>query len=61
MEFINETECEFAGDDANEVWILDSELFPYEDNGISYNTMWDKEQIASPHYYSEWDYKIQLE
>ncbi|MXS85142.1 nitric oxide reductase activation protein NorD [Nitrosomonas sp. HPC101] len=61
MEFINETECEFAGDDANEVWILDSELFPYEDNGISYNTMWGKEQIASPHYYSEWDYKIQLE
>lgn len=61
MEFINEIDVETAGDDAQEVWILSSELFPYEDMGISYNQMEGKEPVADPVHYHEWDYQIQLE
>ena len=37
MEFVNELEVEGAGDDAQEVWVLGTELFPYEDLGVSFN------------------------
>lgn len=60
MEFINEVEVETAGDDAQEIWILGSELFPYEDEGISYNQMEGKEPISDPFHYHEWDYQVQL-
>lgn len=60
MEFVNEVEVETAGDDAQEVWVLSSELFPYEDEGISYNEMEGKEPVSDPFHYSEWDYKVQL-
>ncbi len=61
MEFINETDVETAGDDAQEVWVLASELFPYEDNGVSYNQMEGKAPSPDPHHYPEWDYQIQVE
>ncbi len=61
MEMANEIDCELAGDDAQEVWVLASELFPYEDNGVSYNETEGKEPVADPHHYPEWDYQIQLE
>ena len=61
MEFINETDVETAGDDAQEVWVLSTELFPYEDNGISYNASEGKEPMPEPHLYPEWDYQIQVE
>ncbi|HYA76540.1 MAG TPA: VWA domain-containing protein [Burkholderiaceae bacterium] len=61
MEFINETDVETAGDDAQEIWVLSSELFPYEDRGISYNQMEGKEPAPDPHHYPEWDYQIQVE
>ena len=61
MEFVNETDVETAGDDAQEVWILSSELFPYEDRGVSYNASEGKEPVAEPRHYPEWDYAIQLE
>ncbi len=61
MEFINETDVETAGDDAQEVWVLSTELFPYEDKGISYNQMEGKEPAPDPHHYPEWDYQIQVE
>lgn len=61
MEFINETDVETAGDDAQEIWVLSTELFPYEDNGISYNQMEGKEPAPEPHHYPEWDYQIQVE
>jgi hypothetical protein len=61
MEFINETDVETAGDDAQEVWVLSSELFPYEDNGVSYNALEGKEPTPEPHHYPEWDYQIQVE
>lgn len=60
MEFINEVEVETAGDDAQEVWVLSSELFPYEDEGVSFNEMEGKEPVSDPFHYGEWDYKVQL-
>jgi hypothetical protein len=61
MEFVNEIDAETAGDDAQEVWVLSSELFPYEDQGVSYNAREGKEPVAAPRHYPEWDYAIQLE
>jgi nitric oxide reductase NorD protein len=60
MEFINEVDVETAGDDAQEVWVLSTELFPYEDEGVSYNEMEGKEPVSDPFHYAEWDYKVQL-
>jgi hypothetical protein len=60
MEFINETDVETAGDDAQEIWVLSTELFPYEDEGISYNQREGKEPISDPYHYPEWDYHVQL-
>ena len=60
MEFINEVDCETAGDDAQEIWVLNTELFPYEDTGVSYNEMEGKEPVSQPFHYNEWDYHIQL-
>ena len=61
MEFVNEVDVETAGDDAQEIWVLGSELFPYEDNGVSYNETEGKEPVSEPFHYPEWDYQIQLE
>jgi hypothetical protein len=61
MEFANELDVETAGDDAEETWVLGTELFPYEDMGKSYNEMEGKEPVSEPYHYSEWDYQIQLE
>jgi len=60
MEFVNEIDAETAGDDAQEVWVLGTELFPYEDEGVSYNEMEGKEPVSEPYHYDEWDYHIQL-
>ena len=61
MEFANELDVETAGDDAEEIWVLGTELFPYEDMGLSYNEMEGKEPVSEPYHYAEWDYQIQLE
>jgi len=60
IEMANEVDCEFAGDDAQEIWTCETELFPYEDEGISYNEMWGKEPVSDPFHYQEWDYQVQL-
>lgn len=60
-EFANEIDCETAGDDAQEIWIMSEEFFPYEDNGVSYNESEGKEPMSEPYHYAEWDYQIQLE
>jgi hypothetical protein len=60
IEMANEVDCEFAGDDAQEIWICPTEFFPYEDEGVSYNEMWGKEPISDPFHYHEWDYQVQL-
>jgi hypothetical protein len=59
MEMINEVEVETAGDDAQEVWVLATELF--DDDGVSFNEREGKEPVASPVHYHEWDYQTQLE
>ena len=61
MEFVNELEVEGAGDDAQEVWVLGTELFPYEDLGVSFNHSEGKPPVAAPVHYPEWDHMIQLE
>ncbi|HJV85306.1 MAG TPA: VWA domain-containing protein [Noviherbaspirillum sp.] len=61
MEFINEIDTETAGDDAQEVWVLQSELFPYEDFGVSYNASGNNAETAMPLPYPEWDYRIQMQ
>ncbi len=66
MEFANEIDVETAGDDAEEIWVLGTELFPYENigdesTGKSFNELEGKEPVSEPFHYSEWDYQIQLE
>ena len=66
MEMVNEIDTETAGDDAEEIWVLGTELFPYENigdesNGKSFNELEGKEPVSDPFHYSEWDYQIQLE
>ena len=66
MEMANEIDVETAGDDAEEIWVLATELFPYEDigaesGGKSFNELEGKEPLSDPFHYSEWDYQIQLE
>ncbi|MDH4276017.1 MAG: VWA domain-containing protein, partial [Gammaproteobacteria bacterium] len=66
MEMANEIDVETAGDDAEEIWVLGTELFPYEDigdesGGKSFNAVEGKEPVSAPFHYSEWDYQIQLE
>lgn len=60
IEMANEVDCEYAGDDAQEIWTCETEVFPYEDAGISYNEMWGKEPVSDPFHYDEWDYHVQL-
>ena len=59
MEMINALDVEFAGDDAQEVWVLPTEL--YQDDGTTFNELEGKEPVSSPFHYSEWDYQTQLE
>lgn len=63
VEMANEVDCELAGDDAQEIWTCETEMFPYEDDletTKSFNEMWGKEAISEPFHYPEWDYQIQL-
>ena len=52
MEFVNELEVEGAGDDAQEVWVLGTELFPYEDLGVSFNESEGREPVLPPVHYA---------
>jgi hypothetical protein len=61
MEMVNEIDSELSGDDAQEIWVLGTELFPYEDEGKSFNELEGKEPVSDPSHYAEWDYQIQLE
>ena len=40
---------ETAGDDAQEIWVMSEEFFPYEDNGVSYNESEGKEPVSEPY------------
>lgn len=61
MEMVDEIDCELAGDDAQEIWVLDSEFFRDGDPpGVSMNQLEGKEPVSEPYHYPEWDYQIQL-
>jgi transposase len=63
MEMAHEVDAEFAGDDAQEIWVCKDEFRPYEDAGeatTSFNEMWGKEPISPPFHYHEWDHQVQL-
>jgi len=60
MEMWNELDVETAGDDAQEIWTLDSEYFPDELDGVSLNELEGKEPTSEPFHYNEWDYQLQL-
>ena len=63
IEMANEVDCELAGDDAQEIWTCETEMYPYEDdlqNTKSFNEMWGKEPVSQPFHYQEWDYQVQL-
>jgi hypothetical protein len=60
MTMVNEIDCELAGDDAQEIWTLDSEFFRDGDPiNISLNQLENKD-AAIPFHYSEWDYQSQI-
>jgi hypothetical protein len=60
MEMVNEVDNEFAGDDAQEVWVLPTEFY-LDQEGVTINSLEGKEPVADPVHYHEWDYQIQLE
>ncbi len=60
MEMINEIDSELIDVDHDEIWVLGSELMPYEDKGVSWNEMEGIEPISDPYHYHEWDYRVQL-
>lgn len=60
MEMVNEVDVEFAGDDAQEIWVLPTEFY-LDQEGVTINSLEGKEPVADPVHYHEWDYQIQLE
>ena len=60
MEMVNEVNNEFAGDDAEEIWVLETEFF-LDQEGVSINSLEGRPPMADPVHYHEWDYSIQLE
>jgi nitric oxide reductase activation protein len=60
MELVNELDSELESDDHQEVWVYGEELYPYEDEGVTYNEMEGVEPVSDPFHYYEWDYRVQL-
>ncbi|MGQ9862197.1 MAG: nitric oxide reductase activation protein NorD [Thiobacillaceae bacterium] len=60
MEMVNEVDNEFAGDDAQEVWILPTEFY-LDQEGVTINALEGRPPISEPFHYPEWDYQIQLD
>jgi nitric oxide reductase NorD protein len=60
MEMINAIDVPGAGDDANEIWVLNSEFFRDEET-TSINQQEGREPPPEPFHYAEWDYQMQLD
>lgn len=60
MEMINTLDVPGAGDDANEIWVLNSEFFRDEET-TSINQQEGREPPPEPFHYAEWDYQMQLD
>ena len=59
MEMVNEVDCELAGDDAQEIWRLQTPFF-LDQEDCTINELEGKEPISDPFHYQEWDYQVQL-
>ncbi len=59
MELVNELDCELAGDDAQEIWRLQTPFW-LDQEGCTINELEGKEPISEPYHYQEWDYQVQL-
>ncbi len=59
MEMANEVDCELAGDDAQEIWVLDTPFY-LDQEGCTINELEGKEPVSEPCHYQEWDYGVQL-
>jgi len=59
MEMVNELDCELAGDDAQEIWVLDQPFY-LDQEGCTINSLEGKEPVSEPCHYQEWDYTVQL-
>ncbi|MCP4469926.1 MAG: VWA domain-containing protein [Gammaproteobacteria bacterium] len=60
MEMVNEIDSELEDGSPQEIWVLPTELFPYEDLGVSYNQAQGVDVLSQPFHYDEWDYRVQL-
>lgn len=60
MEMVNEVNNEYAGDDAQEIWVLPTEFY-LDQEGVSINSLEGRPPVADPVHYHEWDHQIQLE
>jgi len=60
MEMVNEIDSELEDGSPQEIWVLPTELFPYEDHGVSFNDSEAVEPNSDPYHYEEWDYQVQL-
>jgi nitric oxide reductase NorD protein len=60
MEMVNEVNNEYAGDDAQEIWVLPTEFY-LDQEGVSINSLEGRPPLADPVQYHEWDYQIQLD
>jgi hypothetical protein len=59
MEMVNELDCELAGDDAQEIWRLETPFY-LDQEGCTINELEGTEPVSDPFHYQEWDYQVQL-
>jgi nitric oxide reductase NorD protein len=59
MEMVNELDCELAGDDAQEIWRLETPFY-LDQEGCTINELEGSEPVSEPYHYQEWDYQVQL-
>ena len=59
MEMANEVDCELAGDDAQEIWVLNTPFY-LDQEGVTINSLEGREPVSEPYHYQEWDYNVQL-
>ena len=59
MEMVNEVDCELAGDDAQEVWRLETPFY-LDQEACTINELEGTDPISEPYHYPEWDHQVQL-
>jgi hypothetical protein len=59
MDMVNEVDNELAGDDAQEVWVLDTPFY-LDQEGVTINELEGRDPVSEPYHYQEWDYSVQL-